>query len=49
VSAIPVKLKQRFSQRPDSEHGQAWVRLAVLTVVLVYLMWHGPGDGGAAQ
>ena len=49
MSAIPVKLKQRFSQRPDSEHGQASVRLAVLTVVLVYLLLHGPGDGGAAQ
>ena len=43
------KLKQRFSQRPDSEHGQALVRIAVLTVVLVYLLLHGPGDGGAAQ
>lgn len=49
MSAIPGKLKQRFSQRPDSEHGQALVRLAVLTIVLVYLLLHGPGDGGAAQ
>jgi two-component system sensor histidine kinase RpfC len=49
VSAMPGKLKQRFSQRPDSEHGQAMVRLAVLTVVLVYLLLHGPGDGGMAQ
>lgn len=40
---------QRFAQRPDSEHGQAMVRLAVLTVVLVYLLLHGPGDGGMAQ
>ncbi|MFT3896216.1 MAG: ATP-binding protein [Thermomonas sp.] len=46
---MPAKLKQRFSQRPDSEHGQAVVRLAVLTVVLVYLLLHGPGDGGMAQ
>ncbi|GAA5009005.1 response regulator [Pseudoluteimonas lycopersici] len=46
---MPAKLKQRFSQRPDSEHGQALVRLAVLTVVLVYLLLHGPGDGGVAE
>jgi two-component system sensor histidine kinase RpfC len=46
---MPEKLKQRFAQRPDSEHGQALVRLAVLTIVLVYLLLHGPGDGGAAQ
>ena len=45
----PERLKQRFSQRPDSEHGQALVRLAVLTVVLVYLLLHGPGDGGVAE
>jgi two-component system sensor histidine kinase RpfC len=49
VKALPEKLKQRFSRRPDSEHGQALVRLAVLTVVLCYLLVHGPGDGGAAQ
>src|SRR5918993_1118965 len=35
-------LRQRFAQRPDSEHGQALVRLAVLTVVLVYLLARGP-------
>jgi two-component system, sensor histidine kinase RpfC len=35
-------LRQRFSQRPDSEHGQALVRLAVLSVVLVYLLVRGP-------
>lgn len=46
---MPEKLKHRFAQRPDSEHGQVLVRLAVLTVVLVYLLLHGPGDGGAAQ
>ena len=45
----PERLKQRFSQRPDSEHGQALVRLAVLSVVLVYLLLHGPGDGGVAE
>jgi two-component system, sensor histidine kinase RpfC len=28
----------RLSQRPDSEHGQALVRIAVLSVVLLYLL-----------
>jgi two-component system sensor histidine kinase RpfC len=49
VIALAKKPGKRFAQRPDSEHGQALVRLAVLTVVLVYLLLHGPGDGGAAQ
>jgi two-component system sensor histidine kinase RpfC len=49
VKATLQTLKQRLSHRPDSEHGQASVRLAVLTVVLCYLLVHGPGDGGAAQ
>lgn len=31
-------IKSRLSQRPDSEHQQALVRLAVLSVVLLYLM-----------
>jgi two-component system sensor histidine kinase RpfC len=35
-------LRQRLANRPDSEHGQAIVRLAVLTVVLVYLLLRGP-------
>lgn len=34
-------LKSRLSQRTDSEHGQAMVRLAVLLVVLVYLKASG--------
>ena len=37
-------LSRRFAQRPDSEHGQALVRLVVLTVVLAYLLVRGP-DG----
>ena len=44
-SAHPESLRQglqglsrRFAQRPDSEHGQALVRLVVLTVVLGYLL-----------
>ncbi|GAB3752489.1 ATP-binding protein [Lysobacter olei] len=34
-------LKLRLAQRTDSEHGQAMVRLAVLSVVLFYLMLGG--------
>ena len=34
-------LRSRLSQRTDSEHGQAMVRLAVLLVVLVYLKVSG--------
>ena len=37
-----ASLRQRFAHRPDSEHGQALVRLAVLSVVLVYLLVRGP-------
>ena len=33
-----------MANRPDSEHGQALVRLAVLSVVLVYLLVRGPGS-----
>jgi len=49
VIALQEIIRQRFAQRHDSEHGQALVRLAVQTVVLVYLLLHGPGDGGAAE
>jgi two-component system, sensor histidine kinase RpfC len=42
------QIRERLAQRPDSEHGQALVRMAVLFVVLVYLLLrapsHDPGD-----
>ncbi|MGH8085626.1 MAG: ATP-binding protein [Lysobacter sp.] len=38
-------LVARLSQRSDSEHGQAMIRIAVLSVVLVYLLVHGSGAG----
>jgi two-component system, sensor histidine kinase RpfC len=31
-------IRVRLSNRPDSEHGQAFVRLAVLSVVLIYML-----------
>lgn len=34
-------LVERLSQRGDSEHGQAMIRIAVLSVVLAYLLAHG--------
>jgi len=37
-------LKRRLSQRPDSEHGQAMVRIAVLSIVLLYLLVRGQDD-----
>lgn len=44
-----AELRQRLSNRPDSEHGQALVRLAVLSVVLAYLLVRGPGDEPLAE
>ncbi|GAB2616904.1 ATP-binding protein [Novilysobacter erysipheiresistens] len=40
-------LAARLSQRSDSEHGQAMIRIAVLSVVLVYLLLHGSGAAPA--
>jgi len=36
------RLKQRLAQRPDSEHGQAIVRIALITVILLYVLMPGP-------
>ncbi|HEY0502582.1 MAG TPA: histidine kinase dimerization/phospho-acceptor domain-containing protein, partial [Lysobacter sp.] len=35
------KFRKALSKRPDSEHGQAFVRLAVLSVVLAYMLVRG--------
>ncbi|HVT32045.1 MAG TPA: ATP-binding protein [Rhodanobacteraceae bacterium] len=45
MSPALASLKARYSNRPDSEHGQAFVRLAILTVVLVYLCGVGTVAG----
>jgi two-component system sensor histidine kinase RpfC len=37
MSPLLANLRARYANRPDSEHGQAFVRLAILTVVLIYL------------
>src|SRR5688572_9036005 len=36
-------MRDRLAQRSDSEHGQAFVRIAVLLVVLVYMLVRGAG------
>lgn len=36
ISKALVSLKQRLANRPDSEHGQAIVRLVIVSIVLVY-------------
>ena len=36
ISKALVSLKHRLANRPDSEHGQAIVRLAIVSIVLVY-------------
>ena len=38
MRAILTRLQGLLSQRPDSEHSQALVRIAVLSVVLLYLL-----------
>lgn len=37
-------LRERFQGRPDSEHAQALVRLAVATLILAYMLYLGFGD-----
>jgi len=42
MHAILARIHARFANRPDSEHGQALVRIAVLSVVLLYLLLSRP-------
>src|SRR3546814_4800027 len=37
MTSLLQTLKSRFDNRPDSEHGQALTRVAMLVVVLAYL------------
>lgn len=41
MNVVLGKLKKVLSRRSDSEHGQAFVRLAVLFVVLIYMLVRG--------
>ena len=45
MATLLSTVRQRLAGRPDSEHGQALVRIAVLSVVLVYLLLHGSEAG----
>ncbi|HMB42432.1 MAG TPA: response regulator [Luteimonas sp.] len=38
MALLLARVKSRLSNRPDSEHGQALVRMAILSVVLVFLL-----------
>ncbi len=40
-------LRQRLSDRPDSEHGQALVRLAIACLIVAYLLWLQAFDRGS--
>ena len=39
MGTLGQRLRLRLENRPDSEHGQATVRLGLLLVVLAYLLW----------
>ncbi|HSS06007.1 MAG TPA: ATP-binding protein [Rhodanobacteraceae bacterium] len=45
MSPALANLRARYANRPDSEHGQAFVRMAILTVVLIYLCGVGTVSG----
>ncbi|WP_246109218.1 ATP-binding protein [Vulcaniibacterium gelatinicum] len=49
MASLIALVRQRLSHRPDSEHGQALVRLAVLTVVLGYMLLTGPAGPNDAE
>src|SRR3546814_10225070 len=47
--ALLQTLKSRFDNRPDSEHGQALTRVAMLVVVLAYLQFVVKGHAGVER
>lgn len=47
MSSRIARLAQRFRGRPDSEHGQALVRLVIAFLILSYLVALGIGNGFA--
>ncbi len=46
--AIYSRLRQRLAGRPDSEHEQAFIRLAIVGIVLVYMLYLGVRDADGA-
>src|SRR3546814_16181968 len=47
--ALLQTLTSRFDNRPDSEHGQALTRVAMLVVVLAYLRFGVKGPAGVER
>jgi two-component system sensor histidine kinase RpfC len=45
MNAVLATLKSRYANRPDSEHAQAFIRLCILGIVLVYLLGVGSITG----
>ena len=41
MQALYPRLKRRLVQRPDTEHGQAMVRIALISLILVYVVLTG--------
>src|SRR3546814_8078223 len=49
MTSLLQTLKSRFDNRPDSEHGQALPRVAMLVVVLAYLQFVIKGHAGVER
>src|SRR3546814_5921287 len=49
MTALLQTLKSRVDNRPDSEHGQALTRVAMLVVVLAYLQFVVKGHAGVER
>lgn len=49
MRAVFAGLRQRLSQRPDSEHGQAFVRIVMIALILCYVLLSSPRWGLPAE
>ncbi|MET0328775.1 MAG: ATP-binding protein [Luteimonas sp.] len=49
MHALVGKLRERLAGRPDSEHGQAGVRLVMLVVIYAYLQLFVDGQSGVSR
>ncbi len=45
MHALTAKIQSRFQKRPDSEHGQAFIRLTIVALWLVYLIGYSTAHG----
>lgn len=46
--SIYTRLRQRLAKRPDSEHEQAFIRLAIVGIVLAYMLYQGATNTDSA-